>query len=148
MSTFLKQISVILGNTSSVVNLIKNKTQVFYLCIFLYSGTMLHFPSPSGLACPSRSVSFRSDSLWNFLDMEKFQQPDDKIWKLQYIPANAKLQETTEYLEIKMSRDTKYNQMLSGGIFRPADLAEGGVYEVRSKLQDIQKERKKERKQE
>ena len=92
----------------------------------------MHFPSPSGLACPSRSISFRNDPLWKFLEMHNFQQPDDRIWKLRYIPAHAKLPETTDYLEIKMSRDTKYNQMLSGGIVRPADLDEGGVYKVRT----------------
>lgn len=49
---------------------------------------------------------------------------------MHYAPERANYKAKRETLEIKMSRDTKYEQMLSAGIVRNADLDNGGTYEV------------------
>ena len=94
------------------------------------SGTLLHFPSPSGVPCPTRSIPFDGIGDWTALDIPFFRQPDGRVWNTRFIPEHAKVQVDANMLEIKMSRDTKHEQMLSGAFLKSADMENGGIYEV------------------
>ena len=66
--------------------------------------------------------------------MPFFRQPGGRLWKTHFLPEHVKVQTDYETVEIKMSRDTKYEQMLTGAFRRSADLENGGEYQVITSL--------------
>ena len=71
-----------------------------------------------------------TDVEWSTFNVSHFQQHDGTTWKLKYLSHYVKYQTDTNIMEIKMSRDFKHNQMLSGAVYKSADMHQEGTYEV------------------
>ncbi|XP_063408918.1 uncharacterized protein LOC134692399 [Mytilus trossulus] len=104
--------------------------QVWFSSTKTISGSFLHFVNPVGSACPTRLISMSNDPHWQKLQIFELKDLSGKKWSLQYHPANIYQDSYDDTVSIKLARDQKKHQMLTGAYYRPASFKNGGTYHI------------------
>ncbi|XP_048250793.1 uncharacterized protein LOC124111176 [Haliotis rufescens] len=91
-------------------------------------GTFLHHPVPDISACPVRPIKF-NDAGWKFFESNRNFDSRNTSLSLTYGAAYVHRTDSGDSMDIKLTRDTKKDAMMSGSYFRDADLVNGGIYE-------------------
>ncbi|XP_076086943.1 uncharacterized protein LOC143057517 [Mytilus galloprovincialis] len=94
------------------------------------TGSFLHLASPVGSACPARLISMTNDTDWKMLQQIGLKDPSGKKWSLKYQQENIYRDNNDDTVSIKLARDHKKEQMLTGAYYRPASLLNGGAYHI------------------
>ena len=100
------------------------------LIITSLTGTILHYQNPNGLSCPVQDLSF-TDGSWTTLENARLSDTTGLGWNIIYKPEFISTTNQPGLLRIKMARDSKSANMLSGGYWRFADFANTSTYQVR-----------------
>ncbi|VDI71255.1 Hypothetical predicted protein, partial [Mytilus galloprovincialis] len=104
--------------------------QVWFSSTETISGSFLHFANPVGSACPTRLISMSKDPHWQKLQIFELKDLSGKKLSLQYQPANINTDIYDDTMSVKLARDQKKQQMLTGAYFRPASFKNGGTYHI------------------
>ncbi|CAG2187681.1 unnamed protein product [Mytilus edulis] len=106
------------------------KEQVWFSSGQAVTGTLLHLPKPYGPGCPSRHISMINDGDWRRLEQIGFRDPSGTIWKLHHRKENIDTLIYDNAISVKLARHNNLNKMFTGAYVRPADIENGGVYDI------------------
>ena len=94
------------------------------------TGTILYLPSSTVSYCQPQSL-LHTDAGWSSLESTVNNDHSGRV--LDLISRDANIQRSSfraDEVTIKLAKDTSTGNMFTGALYRSADLANGGTYEV------------------
>ncbi|XP_076087285.1 uncharacterized protein LOC143057777 [Mytilus galloprovincialis] len=104
--------------------------QVWFSSTQTITGSFLHLANSVGSACPARFISMTNDPDWKKLQQIGLKDPSGKKWSLKYQLENIYRNNYDDTVSVKLARDHKKHQMMTGAYLRPASLLNGGTYHI------------------